>query len=177
MTQVLVMPKAVFESYKTAGVQFNKLLDANYIVSETSVNDLAEIHQALTAFPFLLPEKLDIKLAVSPIIKVAELGEIDGPEQFKMKDLHNRLESRLATNELRDAGNRNLVYDYYLYPVDENLWVAVQQSAHIASSDPRRVSIQLNHTFFDSMINEMLNTRPRESVASTQIFTYYLESC
>jgi len=93
-----------------------------------------------------------------------------------MQDLHNALEERVETLSLRLANQPKLVSEYSLYPVDENLWVAVQKSLPITNSDPERLSVISNRTFFDSMIYELLRTCKINQVASTNLFNYYLMS-
>lgn len=176
MTKILVIPKDVFEHFQATGVQLNKLLDIRYLASVSSVIDMALIHEAIARFNLPITGQLDIELADSPLTLVGLAAKEDSDDQIKLEDLYNRLESRLASSELRIVSNDKLVYDYYLYPVDENLWVAVQQSAHIVTSDPNRFSIEINHSFFDSMINQLCECHPFHVVASTNIFTYYLES-
>lgn len=178
MVQLLVLPEAVYEQYKADGVQFSKLLDTNYIACSdvSSVNDLAQIDLALNQFPFVFSLDTNITLAPSPRVGIAIASQTDNLEKFKMQDLHNALEERVESIALRITNQPQLVNEYYLYPVDENLWVAVQKSLPITNSDPERLSIISNRTFFDSMINELLRTRKLEQVASTNLFSYYLMS-
>lgn len=176
MTQLLVVPEAVFDQYKADGVQFTRLLDTNYIASVSSINDLAQIDLAMTQFPFVFCPGCDIKLGTSPRASIAIASSLDNLERFKMQDMHNALEERIETLALRTADQPKVVSEYSLYPVDENLWVAVQKSLPITNSDPERYAIVSNRTFFDSMINELLRTRNLSRVASTNLFNYYLMS-
>lgn len=177
MIKLLVLPEAVFDQYKTDGVQFNKLLCTEYMVSVSSVNDLAEIHLSLEEFPFDFSKQTPIEKADSPFVEIALTATDDNAvNQFTMQDLYNRLEERLETINLRKSGKEQLGAVYYLYPVDENLWVAVQKSLHDDKGDPKQLSIKYNRNFFDSMINELTRTSSFEEVAKTNLFTYYLES-
>lgn len=176
MAQLLVVPEAVYDQYKTDGVQFTRLLDTNYIASVSSVNDLAQIDIAMNQFPFVFCPGCGITLAPSPRAGIAIAATADNLERFKMQDLHNALEERIETITLRHAQLPKVVSEYILYPVDENLWVAVQKSLPITNSDPERYATISNRTFFDSMINELLRTCKLEQVASTNLFNYYLMS-
>jgi hypothetical protein len=177
MVKLLVIPQSVLEQFQTDGVQFTKLLDTNYIASVASVSDLADIHDAMNKFPFSFCQSTDVELADSPITGLAKAAEVSGLGQHKAVDLHNRVEGRIASNALMRAKTPSFgVYDYTLYPVDENLWVAVQQRLHGDNGDPARLSSKLNLALFDSMINELLRTRTFESVAATKLFTNYLEA-
>lgn len=178
MVQLLVIPEAVYEQYKTDGVQFNRLLDTNYIACSdvSSVNDLAQIDLALSQFPFVFCPGTNVTLAPSPRVGIALASTEDGENRFRMQDLHNALEERVETISIRLANQPTLVSEYSLYPVDENLWVAVQKSLPITNSDPERLSVISNRTFFDSMINELLRTCKINQVASTNLFNYYLMS-
>lgn len=176
MAQLLVVPEAVYDQYKTDGVQFTRLLDTNYIASVSSVNDLAQIDIAMNQFPFVFCPGCGITLAPSPRAGIAIAATADNIDRFKMQDLHNALEERIETITLRHAQLPKVVSEYSLYPVDENLWVAVQKSLPITNSDPERYALISNRTFFDSMINELLRTCKLEQVASTNLFNYYLMS-
>lgn len=176
MVQLLVVPEAVYEQYKVDGVQFTKLLDTNYITSVSSINDLTLIDLALNQFPFVFCPGTGVVLATSPRVGIAIASTADNLERFKMQDLHNALEERVETLSLKLANDPNVVNEYILYPVDENLWVAVQKSLPITNSDPERYATISNRTFFDSMINELLRTCKLEQVASTNLFSYYLMS-
>lgn len=176
MVQLLVLPEAVYEQYKVDGVQFTKLLDTNYIASVSSVNDIAQIDFALNQFPFVFCPGTCVVLAPSPRVGIALATQADNLERFKMQDLHNAVEERVETISLRLANAPTLASEYTLYPVDENLWVAVQKSLPITNSDPERLNLINNRMFFDSMINELLRTCKIDQVASTNLFNYYLMS-
>lgn len=176
MAQLLVVPEGVYDQFKADGVQFTRLLDTNYIASVSSVNDLAQIDIAMNKFPFVFCQACGITLAPSPRAGIAIASTADNLERFKMQDLHNALEERIETITIRHANQPKVVSEYSLYPVDENLWVAVQKSLPITNSDPERYALVSNRTFFDSMINELLRTCKIEQVASTNLFNYYLMS-
>jgi hypothetical protein len=177
MTKLIVIPQGVFDQYQADGVQFGKLLDTNYIASVSSVNDLAEIHRAIEQFPFQFCKDTDVTVVDSPLVGIALASTEPCVEQVQMRDLYNRVNSRVQTLELQSTGNAEQKFcGFMLYPVDENLWVAVQQRLHSDIGDPSRVSIEANRAFFDSMIQELLQTRSFPSVASTNLFTYYLEA-
>ncbi|AEH03558.1 virion structural protein [Pseudomonas phage PhiPA3] len=178
MIKLLVIPEAVFDQYKADGVDFSKLLCPNYIASVSSVNDLAEIDAVINEFQFPFCSATPIEKAESPVVGIAIKANSDCDEQFKMQELHNRLEERIATLALRKGNEPPFVGVYYLYPVDENLWVAVQKSLHTNNVDPNRLSLKANHSFFDSMVNELtaLPGFKFEQAANTNLFTYYLES-
>lgn len=176
MTQLLVVPEAVFDQYKADGVQFTRLLDTNYIASVSSINDLAQIDMAITQFPFVFCPACGVTLANSPRALIAIAASSDNLERFKMQDMHNALEERIETIALRTTEQQTVVSEYSLYPVDENLWVAVQKSLPITNSNPERFALISNRTFFDSMINELLRTCKLSQIAPTNLFNYYLMS-
>lgn len=176
MIKLLVLPYPVFEQYKADGVQFNRLLDTNYIVSVSSVADLAAIDRVTNEFQFTFCQNTGVELADSPRVGIALASQADGLNKFKMQDTHNNLEVRIETLALRKANEQPSIGVYVLYPVDENLWVAVQKSLPNQNSDPARISLVNNHDFFNSMINELNRTCDLEKIASTNLFTYYLNS-
>lgn len=176
MTQLLVVPEAVYDQFKTDGVQFSRLLDTNYIASVSSVNDLAQIDIAMNQFPFVFCPGTGVHLAPSPRAGIAIASTTENLERFKMQDLHNALEERIETITLRQANQPKVVSEFSLYPVDENLWVAVQKSLPITNSDPERYALVSNRTFFDSMINELLRTCKLPQISTTNLFNYYLMS-
>ncbi len=177
MVQLLVIPASIMEHFQSDGVQLTKLLDINYMSSVASVSDLAAIHDAINKFPFRFCQATKVELAASPVSGLAELANSVNGTNPKMQDLYNRVEGRIANNLLALGANPvTECYEYCLNPVDENLWVAVQKSLHMGNGDPARLSIKANHALFDDMIGELMRTRTSESVASTKLFTYYLEA-
>lgn len=176
MIKLLVIPRPVYEQYKADGVSFNRLLDTNYIASVSSVADLSAIDRAINEFQFTFCPNTGITMAESPRVGIALASQSDTLERFKMQDLHNALEARIETLVLRKANEQPSVGVYELYPVDENIWVAVQKSLPNHNSDPARLSIVNNHTFFDSMIGALNQTCDLQKIASTNLFTYYLNS-
>lgn len=176
MIKILVIPSTVFDTYKADGVSFNRLLDTNYIAEISSVADLASIDCAINEFPFKFCQGTGIELATSPRVEIALASQSDDISRFKMQVLHNALEGRIETLALRKASQPPSVGVYSLYPVDENLWVAVQKSLPNQNSDPVQLALVNNHNFFDSMINELNRTCDLEKIASTNLFTYYLSS-
>lgn len=176
MIKLLVIPSTVFDQYKSDGVSFSKLLDTNYIATVSSVAALASIDRAINEFPFTFCQGTGIVMADSPRVGIALASQADNLERFKMQDMHNVLEVRIETIALRKVNEQPAIGVYVLYPVDENLWVAVQKSLPNQNSDPARLSLINNHNFFDSMINELNRTCDLEKIASTNLFTYYLSS-
>lgn len=176
MIKLLILPETVYDQYKSDGVQFTKLLCPNYIASVSSVNDLAEIDAAVNEFPFQFCSNTNVERADSPLVGIALKATSDDVDQFKMKELHNRLGERIANMAIRKAMDDDYTSIYSLYPVDEYLWVAVQKSLHTGSSDPVRLTIKVNHSFFDNMINELTRSCSFEQVMNTNLFNYYLES-
>lgn len=177
MVNLLVIPADILEHFRNDGVQLTKLLDINYMSKAVSVSDLAAIHCAINKFPFRFCENTKVEIATTPLaqLQVAANG-VEGSCPI-MQDLYNRVDGRVTNTQLQDSLHPSLqCYEYSLYPVDENLWVAVQESLHKANGDPARLSIKANLRLFDSMIGELMRTRTFESVASTKLFTYYLEA-
>lgn len=176
MIQLLVIPEAVYQQYKTDGVQFTQLLDTNYIASVSSINDLAQIDLAINSFPFVFCPLSGITLAPSPRAGIAIASTADNLERFQMQQVHNALEQRIETITLRNTITVQQASEYSLYPVNETFWVAVQKSLPITNSDPERLAVISNRAFFDSMINELLRTCKLEQVSMTNVFNYYLMS-
>lgn len=177
MVKLLVIPADIMDHFQSDGVQLTKLLDINYMSSVASVSDLAAIHDAINKFPFRFCANTKVELADSPVMGLAQLANSVDGTCAKSQDLHNRVEGRISNNALTKALHPSLeCYEYCLYPVDENLWVAVQKSLHTGNGDPARLSIKANRALFDDMIGELMRTRTPESVASTKLFTYYLEA-
>lgn len=177
MVNLLVIPADILEHFQVDGVQLTRLLDINYMSSVASVSDLAAIHDAINKFPFRFCQATKVEIAGSPVSAMSEVANGIGGTDAKMQDLLNRVEGRITNNALTKALHPSLeCYEYSLYPVDENLWVAVQKSLHTGNGDPTRISIKANLALFDDMIGELMRTRKPESVASTKLFTYYLEA-
>jgi len=177
MVNLLVIPADILEHFRNDGVQLTKLLDINYMAQTVSVSDLAAIHTAINKFPFRFCEATKVELASSPLtqLQIAANG-VEGSCPI-MQDLYNRVDGRVTNTQLKESLHPSLqCYEYSLYPVDENLWVAVQKSLHTGNGDPARLSIKANRALFDDMIGELMRTRTPESVASTKLFTYYLEA-
>lgn len=177
MVNLLVVPADIMEHFRNDGVQLTKLLDINYIAETLSVSDMAAIHTAINKFPFKFCENTKVELAPSPLSGLqSAANSVDGSCSI-MQDLYNRVDGRVTNTRLQEELHPSLqCYVYSLYPVDENLWVAVQGSLHNGNGDPARLSIKANGQLFDSMIGELMRTRTFESVASTKLFTYYLEA-
>lgn len=177
MVNLLVVPADILEHFRNDGVQLTKLLDINYIADTLSVNDMAAIHTAINKFPFRFCPATKVELAPSPLSGLQQLANSVDGTCSRMQDLYNRVDGRVTNTKLQEDLHPSLqCYEYSLYPVDENLWVAVQKSLHTGNGDPARLSIKANLELFDSMIGELMRTRTFESVASTKLFTYYLEA-
>jgi hypothetical protein len=176
MTRLIVLPASTYDRYKTDGVQFSKLCDTNYITEVSSVTDLAEMQDAHDNFTIEFCSVLDVCLAEPPLALLAKSAATLDAYQAKWRELHNRLEGRMQSLHLRQGTSARTIRSYTLYPVDENLWVAVQQRLHDVIGDPSRLSVKVNRDFFDSVIGELLRNRSFELVAATKIFTNYLES-
>jgi hypothetical protein len=169
MPILTVVPQDVFDLMQNEGIELSKLNDVNYMAEHLAASDIADIHHALKAFPFQFSDELEIQLSQSPFARLA-LDE-------KYADLYYRVNGRIETTALRnEAEAKQNVFSYTLYPVEENLWVAVQQRLHNEPGDPNRLLLKANTGFFDAVIEQALHTQSFERVCSTNLFTYYLGS-
>ena len=169
MPVLMVIPHDVAVMMKDEGISFSQLGDINYMAEHLSANDIADIHQALSDFPFAFSPELEITLADSPLMQLAT--------DESRQDLHYRVEGRIESNSLRrGTGAEQLAQVFTLNPVEENLWVAVQQRLHKEPGDPSRLLLKSNRGFFDSLIGQALHNMPFERMSSTNLFTYYLGS-
>jgi hypothetical protein len=165
----MVIPHDVAVMMKEEGISFSRLGDINYIAEHLSAVDIADIHQALSDFPFAFSPELGITLADSPLAALAA--------EESLQDLHYRVNGRIETNSMRRGSDaEKLPHVFTLNPVEENLWVAVQQRLHKEPGDPSRLLLKSNRGFFDSLIGQALHTMPFERMCSTNLFTYYLGS-
>jgi hypothetical protein len=177
MPSLLVIPAAVYSTLQDSGLGLSKLKDFNYMEKNMSASDLADIHVAQLKFPFTFSPELGIVMAQSPLDQLAIRLSEEGPDAQLHQDLYYRVNGRIQTCMLRSGGNAaNTVYEYSLHAVDENLWVAVQQRLRDEPSDPGRLLLRANSSFFDELIAQALHTLPFERVCSTNLFTYYLGS-
>ena len=171
------MPDDTFTMLQEAGLGLSKLKDINYMAKNLSVIDLADIHVALQEFPFSFSQELGISKAPSPLDQLAGVLSSAGPEADLLQDLYNRVNGRIETYQLRKGENLTVpVHQYRLHAVDENLWVAVQQRLRDEPSDPSRLLLRANSSFFDDMIAQVLHTSSFDRMCSTNLFTYYLGS-
>jgi hypothetical protein len=177
MAQLLVIPAATLEGMKQDGVQLNKLLDVNYIAEHVAVSDLADIHIATSKFPFSFCEATKVTIAPTALTLLMKASNSVDGENIKLQEIYGRVERRVLNERLVKGAHEAVeCFEYTLYPVDENLWVAVQKSLHTSNGDPARLSVKVNCELFNSMINELRTTRTMSNVASTKLFTYYLEA-
>lgn len=176
MTTIIVLPENVYNQYKADGVVFSKLSNVNYMVEVSTVNSLAEIQEAIVNYPFNhTSEILDLQLAESPLTMISKYVALQEADEATYRELYNRLEGRVANAALRQ-GNANVVRKYTLYPVEENLWVAVQQRLHDVISDPGKLQIKVNSSYFNQVIQSLSMSMPIYEIAKTNLFTNYLDS-
>lgn len=177
MVKIMVIPEALYEQYKAEGVQFNRLFELNYLTDTATVGELVEIDEAIVNFPkdFLIESK--IQLIDSPIGQLRSLVNDNVNDYSEYKSLLDEIKIRLETNELRENDSNDMEYNIYtLKPIDEYLWVAVQKSMHVITSDPVKESVKANHSFINDMIKKLLDVLPFELVAATSLFRMYLDS-
>lgn len=169
MPNLLVVPHEVFVMLQDGGVNLAKLNDINYMAEHLSASDIADIHSAQVAFPFAFDQTLNINMLRSPLT--------DLQTNEKYQDLYYRVNGRIETNSIREgSGVSQNAHVFSLYPVEENLWIVVQEKMHNVVGDPSRLLLKANQNFFDSMIAQCLHTLSFEEVCSTDLFTYYLGS-
>lgn len=169
MPVLTVVPQVVYDMMRDEGISLSKLNDVNYIAEYLSAADIADIHQALSDFPFAFSPELGITMADSPLALLAA--------QDSHNDLYYRVNGRIENNSIRrESAAEQLPQVFTLNPVEENLWVAVQQRLQKEPGDPSRHLLKANRAFFDSMINQAVHTMPFERMCSTNLFTYYLGS-
>lgn len=163
-----VLPATVADLLEAERVSLKILADIEAMASELSAQDLAEIHMAQQNFPFNFND-VGIVLAASPATRLLQTAQHEA--------LHARVTERIATLQLQAQANpRKLVPSYTLNPVDENVWVAVQQRLDLTGRDPNRQLLSSNRAFFDALIAQLLHTHTFEQVCSTSLFTCYLGS-
>lgn len=175
MPKLLVMPHDVFTMLQQSGVEFSCLDDVNYMSENLAASDMADIHIAMETFPFEFSPELEIHRAKSPLATLTQACT-ESPNNEKLQDLLYRVKGRITTISLRNANEEGCVLSYELYPVNETLWVAVQQRLRKESGDPSRLLLRANNALFDGMIAQALHTHPFERVCATNLFTYYLGS-
>lgn len=177
MPHLLVVPEDTFETLQAFGHSLSKLEDVNYMVENISASDLADIHVAHVDFPYELPAELGIGKAPTPLEFLAKAMDDPTTNTDSLQNLYNRVNGLVQTRLLKVADKSvNSVCEYVLHPVNENLWVAVQQRLRHEASDPSRVLLRANESFFDSMIAQALQLFKFEQVCSSNLFTYYLGS-
>lgn len=177
MVKLLVVPAATLECLQTDGVELSKLLDVNYIAKNVAVGDLADIHIATSKFPFSFCKETEVVIAPTPLTMLLKATNGTEANDHRLQDVYSRVERRVLNETLVQGGKLNQdCHEYTLYPVDENLWVAVQKSLHTGNGDPDRLSVKVNLDFFNEMLGELRSSRTMSNVASTKLFTYYLEA-
>ncbi len=177
MTKLLVLPEVVYNQYKADGVQLQRLLDIDYMISVSSVSDLLDIDRALDLFPDNFIEESFTTKVIKPCTEIANLAMSADPSSFSYKSLNKKLEERADALKLNTVVTNNKEYGVHtLYPIDEYFWVAVQKSLPDVSSDPVTESINSNHSFLNDMVKSLLAAHSFESVARTNVFALYLKS-
>lgn len=169
MARLLVVPEDIMSMMVQEGLPYSLLHDCERMSTALSAHDMAEIHLAQKAFPFEFDVDLDITMARSPLVELAE--------DPNCASLYERVSRRVATLTLREETNpADFTPVYTLYPVDETLWVAVLQRQDSHDGDPHRVRLSSNQAFFDAMMAQALHHHSFERVCRTNLFTYYLGS-
>lgn len=169
MPRLIVVPHDVVAMMQNEGICLSKLDDPDYMAEHLAISDLADIHFAQAAFPFQFAPELEIQMLPSPLAALAT--------SEKHAEVHYRLNGRIETCSLRNTGvSSEYLLGHSLYPVGENLWVAVQQRLPRESGDPSRLLLKANHALFDGMVAQVLHTFSFEKMCRTNLFTYYLGS-
>ena len=180
MIELLIIPEGIYENYLSKGVQFNKLLCPNYIVSVCSMADITDMDKANIEFPFDFSDVLPMKRVDPPSLLIEMKASSGSIDSFKLTDIHRRLKERQATIDLIpntiDDNIDPMINTYRLHNVDENLWVIVQSSEYVKTNDPVQLCIKANHEFFDSMLEILSNRLPLEQLATSNLFKHYLSS-
>jgi len=177
MPALLVIPEDTFVVMREASLNLAGLCDINYMSKHLSASDLADIHIALHEFPFVFSSELGFEKAKSPLDQLAQIMNEESKDSIKLQDLYNRVNGRIDSYMLNKSLNAdNSVYQYSLQVINENLWVAVQQRLRDKPSDPSRLLLRANASFFDDMMAQALHSIPFNRVCSTNLFTYYLGS-
>jgi hypothetical protein len=149
------------------GISLKVLGDIDQMARLLSAHDMADIHLALQGFSFSFDSELQIELAQSPLTRLSA--------SETHESVHYRVNERVQSQTLRQqAEGKNFTPVYTLNPVDENLWVAVQQRLHNQTADPSQLLLSSNQAFFDDLIAQALHCLPFEQVCKTNLFTYYL---
>lgn len=167
MPDIYVVPHDVYEMMGQLDIPLKTLGDHDELVKVLSANDIADISIAQSEFPFTFSDELEIRVAKSPLLLLSLSDKYESIKQ-RVKDI-------VANKRLR-SDNVEKTPVYVLYPVDEKIWVAVLQRQHTENADPGSHLLSTNHAFFDSMMANVLHTRPFEKVCNTNLFTYFLGS-
>lgn len=168
MTTLHVIPAAVHRMLEADGIALSCLRTQSDMVEALSTTDMAEITLAQRQFPYAFDKASGIELPLTPHARLSTIAEYT--------ELCDRLSARLESLEL-DATVRDdtIVSHYVLYPVDESLWVAVEQRVHANECDPNEMTAHRS-SFLSAMMANALHTRRFEDVCATNLFTYYLGS-
>lgn len=168
MTTLHVIPASVYRMLEADGIALSCLRTQSDLVATMSVTDLAEITLAQRRFPYDFDKATDIQLPMTPYARLACVAEYT--------ELCDRLSARLESLELHEAARKTTLMSHYdLYPVDDSLWVAVEQRVHAEKHDPTE-QMKRHNDFFSAMMANALYTRRFEDVCATNLFTYYLGS-
>lgn len=168
MTKLYVVPHDVMAILQAEDIPVSVFKDVRELIKRLSASDIADIHQAMLAFPFHFDPEVNLTLALSPAAVL--LSE----EQHT--SLHYRVKERVDSYALQPTTEESYYPSYTLNPVDENVWVAVVQRHHTDGSDPGRQLLVNNRSFFDGLIAQVLHTLSFEKMCATNLFTYYLGS-
>lgn len=169
MIKLQVVPQDVLEMMQAEGIPLTIFHNINDVVQNLSVHDMADIHTATVGFPYTFDPVLDIRLVASPTVQMASDDECD-------ENIRYRVEERIASRVFKNQAQAGLPTKYTLNPVDENLWVVVQQRLHGQASDPNLKESSTNQVFFESLIAQVLHILPFEKVCTTNLFSQYLLS-
>lgn len=169
MPDIYVVPSETAAILEAEGLPLSILNDVEAMVQKLTAPDLARIELAFRAFPFEFGIELDVQLALTPLTRMRESGQHAA--------FIERVEGRIEQLRLNlEADGVNFTPVYTLNPVDENVWVAMQQRLHQSGSDPSSQLLSSNQAFFDALIDQSLQLHSFKTVSGSNLFRYYLGS-
>ena len=169
MLQLYVIPFELHKRVVDADPNlYRGLGDAEKVSELFSLTDQTEMCLSRKRFTFQFEECLPITMGRTPV----EIYSAN-PEYASLAE---RLSWQIILEEKKHPDKDNATYIYELYPIAGDAWVVVEQRVHEVPSHLKNPSIGLNREFFSKLIGYVYNDMPFHELASTDLFTLYLEA-
>lgn len=168
MPKLYVIPRDVHEYVLGSGNSYNLLTTSDGIAKLLSAADIASVQRAMSVFPFQFSPEAGIVFAPYPM---TTLGS-DELYTDLLARATRKFEALALNTDLEKTGTAR---EYVYYPVDESVWVAVEQRVH-ESSDPANTTLLINSDFFSALLNAVSNTLGINAAQRSNLLTYYLQS-